>query len=106
MKIAVLAAAITLALGTGAALPAFADDDDMHPARLQRLDDRAAQRGYDVSLQEAMDIARANGVVRITDVDLDDDAEWEIEGRTADGREIDIDISARDGRVLDLDIDD
>ncbi len=106
MKIAMLAAAATLTLGAGAAaLPAFADDDDMHPARLQRLDDRATQRGLNISLQEAMDIARANGMARITDVDLDDD-EWEIEGRTADGREIDIDISARDGRIKDLDIDD
>lgn len=81
-----------------AAMPAFADNDDMSEARLQRLDDQAKSRNVAISRQQAMTIAESNGMVSVHEIDLDDD-EWELEGRQANGREIEIDISIKDGSV-------
>ncbi|NKE47449.1 PepSY domain-containing protein [Roseomonas frigidaquae] len=72
------------------AFPAAADDDTC--------------RGPFTRAQ-AEDVARGAGMVRITDVDCDDD-EWEIEGRDAQDREMEVEISALDGRVLEIERDD
>lgn len=70
-------------------LPAMADDDSC--------------RGP-VSLEQAIQIAREAGMARVTETDCDD-GKWEIEGRHADGREMEVDVSARTGRILDIDYD-
>lgn len=74
--------------------PALALDDDD--------DDRWNGRG--VSRAEAIQIARGYGLVRVEEVERDDDG-WEIEGRDRRGREIEIEIS-RNGRVAEVDRDD
>jgi uncharacterized membrane protein YkoI len=71
------------------ALPAAADEDCRGP----------------VGRAQAEEVARGAGVVRITEVDCDDE-KWEIEGRDAQDREIEVDVSARDGSILDVDRDD
>jgi uncharacterized membrane protein YkoI len=68
-----------------------------------RADDNGC-RGR-VTAEEAIRIARTAGLVQVREVDCDD-GKWEIEGRDARGREIEVDVSARDGRILDVDRDD
>ncbi len=70
--------------------PAMADDDRCRGA---------------VSAEDAIRIARTAGLVRVEEVDCDD-RKWEVEGRDARGREIEVEISARTGRILDVDRDD
>lgn len=98
---------VALAVGglVGAAAPAFADDDDLSPARLQRLDDHAASQGFTITHAKAIEIAKSHGVVTVREVDLEDNAEWKIEGRDADGREIEVELSARDGKVREIERD-
>lgn len=79
----------SIALATPAPL-AFADDDGYRGAAT-------------VSMDEAIAIAQSYGMVRLKEIELDD-GEWEIEGCTADGREIEIDIHARTGDVVELEI--
>lgn len=93
-----------MAAGTFA-LPAFADDDDLSPARLERLDQRAKERGFAINHVKAIDIAKSHGLVTVREVDLEDRDEWKIEGRDADGREIEVELSARDGKVREIDRD-
>jgi uncharacterized membrane protein YkoI len=57
-----------------------------------------------ISAEEAIRIARDAGVARVQDVDCDDGT-WEVEGRDAQGRDIEVDVHAGDGRVLDIDRD-
>ncbi|TRO88989.1 PepSY domain-containing protein [Glycocaulis profundi] len=71
--------------------------------RRDRHDRRGGQHAA-ISVDEAIEIARANGMVRVTDVELDDD-EWEIEGYDHRGREMEIEIDAYTGRVKDIDYD-
>lgn len=91
MKHALAMAIIGLAL-TAPAPIALADDDD----------DRG---GFQISRDEAIAIAHANGMYHIEEIERDD-GEWELEGCTADRREIEIDIHGQTGRVLELEIDD
>jgi uncharacterized membrane protein YkoI len=41
----------------------------------------------------------ANGVVSVREVDLEKNDEWKVEGRDAEGREIEVELSAHDGKV-------
>jgi uncharacterized membrane protein YkoI len=52
-----------------------------------------------VTAEQARAIAANNGIVRITEIELDD-GKWEIEGRDQSDREIEIDIDARTGAIL------
>ena len=52
-----------------------------------------------------MEIAKSHGVVTVQEVDLEDNHEWKVEGRDADGREIEVELSARDGKVREIDRD-
>lgn len=72
-----------------APLPALADD------RCDRAETRA---------ERAIEIARGAGVALVEDLDCDD-GRWEVEGRDANGREIDVKIDPRTGRVLRVDRD-
>ena len=103
MKLPLLAAAFAVALPVSAA-PAFADDD-MAPARLQRLDDEAVARKFPILHKRAIEIALQNGIKTVHDVDLEDDGDWQIEGRDADGRELEIELSATDGSIRKIDRD-
>jgi uncharacterized membrane protein YkoI len=85
----------TLAVGCLAALllaaapPAQADDEC---------------RGMPVTRAQAIAIAAAVGLVRVKEVDCDDD-EWEVEGWNAAGREMEVEIDARTGRVKEIEYD-
>jgi uncharacterized membrane protein YkoI len=68
-----------------------------------RADDNGC--GGRITAEEAIRIARTAGLVQVREVDCED-GKWEIEGRDARGREIEVDVSARDGRILDVDRDD
>lgn len=52
-----------------------------------------------------MKIARAEGMVRVKEVERDD-GKWELEGCTRTGREIEIDIHGVTGAILEIDLDD
>lgn len=78
---------------------ALADDDD-------RLRGGAGpERIYTLSREDAVYIARSEGMAHIKEVERDD-GQWELEGCTRNGREIEIDIHGRTGEILELDIDD
>ena len=100
MKHLVLAAAVLAFVCNSA--PAWADDDDLSPARMQKLDERASERGFAIDHAKAIAIAKANGVVTLREIDLEDNEEWKVEGRDAQGREIEVELSARDGKVREI----
>lgn len=72
------------------------------PAPLALADDD--YRSPNISKAEALEIAEARGMARLDEIELDD-GEWEVEGCTAEGYEIEIDINARTGDVVKLEID-
>lgn len=72
-------------------LPASADDD--------------RNGRYGIGKAQAIDTAIWAGVDRIEEIERDDD-EWEIEGWTYDGCEIELEIHARSGEILEREIDD
>jgi len=74
------------------------------PAPLALADDDSGRFTFTVTKAEAMDTARANGMQRIDKIERDS-PKWELEGCTADGREIEIDIHGRTGEVIEIDID-
>ncbi len=57
-----------------------------------------------ISREQAIDIASQKGMVHVLEIELDD-GEWEIEGCTADGRELEIDLHSRTGEILKYDLD-
>lgn len=57
-----------------------------------------------LSREQAIGIAAEQGMVHVLEIELDD-GEWEIEGCTADGRELEIDIHSHTGEVLKYDLD-
>ncbi|MFN4289140.1 MAG: PepSY domain-containing protein [Brevundimonas sp.] len=92
-------AALTLALPAGAAgLTASSTAIDDHNRTQQSRSDQRITR------EQAIEIARQNGLVRLKDVDREDYG-WEVEGWTADGREIEVEIN-HDGSIRDIDYDD
>ena len=93
MKRVLAMAFIGLAI-TASAPIAFADDDDDHRGR-----------GYNVSQYEAMDIAHSFGLAWFKEIKRGN-GNWEIEGCTGDGQEIEIDISGRSGEVIKLEYED
>jgi len=52
-----------------------------------------------VSAEQAVQIARNEGMVNVEEVDRDN-GHWEVEGRDAQGREIEVKIDLRTGAVL------
>lgn len=65
----------------------------------------AQSAGMDtISREQAIDIASQKGMVHVLEIELDD-GEWEIEGCTADGRELEIDLHSRTGEILKYDLD-
>ena len=84
---------IAFALAAQAPL-ALADDDDDYRGR-----------GYRVSQYEAMDIAHSFGLAWFKEIKRGN-GNWEIEGCTGDGREIEIDISGRSGEIIKLEYED
>ncbi len=50
-------------------------------------------------IDDALRIARDNGVATVTKIELDD-GKWEVEGMNADQRKIEIDIDPATGKVL------
>lgn len=57
-----------------------------------------------LTLDEARAIATRSGMVQIEEISLDDDdGTWEIEGRDAAGREVELEIDARTGAVVERD---
>lgn len=59
----------------------------------------AGQLQASVSPEQAMQIARNEGIVNVEEVDRDN-GYWEVEGRDAQGREIEVKIDFRTGEVL------
>lgn len=92
MRNAVRAGIVAGALAAVLAMPqgARADDD--------------AFCGGSISRAQAIEIARGVGLVRVEEVDCDDD-EWEVEGRDVRGREIEVEIDARTGRITEVERD-
>ena len=49
-------------------------------------------------------IAREAGLAQVTSVECDDGS-WEVEGRDAGGRKMEVEINPRSGRILDIEYD-
>ena len=73
------------AIGLGAAAPAMAYDT-----------------GSQISMEAALDVATAIGVMTISHTEFAGD-EWQIEGRDRAGRWIEVDVDARTGEVRNVD---
>lgn len=54
--------------------------------------------------EQAIEIAAKQGMAHVLEAELDD-GEWEIEGCSADGRELEIDLHSCTGDILKYDID-
>ena len=50
-------------------------------------------------IDDALRIARANGIATITKIEMDD-GKWEVEGRNAAQQRIEIDIDPASGKIL------
>jgi uncharacterized membrane protein YkoI len=57
-----------------------------------------------VSREEAIAMARDKGMTRVREVERDD-GKWELEGCTADRREIEVDIRRSTGEIVKLEVD-
>lgn len=57
-----------------------------------------------LSREQAVEIASKQGMAHVLEAELDD-GEWEIEGCSADGRELEIDLHSRTGDILKYDLD-
>lgn len=93
-----MSASLALLMLAAPAPLAFADDDDSYRRG-------GSERVYTISRDEAVHIARAEGMTHIKEVERDD-GKWELEGCTRNGREIEIDIHGRTGEILEFDVDD
>lgn len=81
-------------------LTAIAASAFLGAAPLATAKDRDDYKGpYNVSQDEAIEIARANGMVEIWETERDDGL-WEIEGANADGDKLEIEISGQTGELL------
>lgn len=58
-----------------------------------------------VSAQDAVWIARSAGLIHVAGVECDD-GRWEVEGRDARGRDMEVEIDRRTGHILDIERDD
>ena len=58
-----------------------------------------AQTKGPVTAEQAIEIAKQQGMVKVDEVDRDD-GKWEVEGKDASGREIEVDIDANSGSVI------
>lgn len=76
---------VVMALTLGTAAPAMAYDT-----------------GDQISMQVALDVASALGVVTVSHTNFLGD-EWEIEGRDRAGRWMEVDVDARTGEVRNVD---
>lgn len=84
------------------ALPAAAQkgNDDMAPARLDALDAQAKAAGFHIMHAKAVEIAKANGLVSVREVELEHGTNWKVEGRDANGVKLEVELSGHDGRIL------
>lgn len=87
MRAAIIAIAAMLT-----ATPALADHRGGH-------DHDAAPQQAAISQQRAIEIAHAQGVAVIDEIELEHGA-WKVEGRTGEGRRIEVEINAENGAVL------
>jgi uncharacterized membrane protein YkoI len=84
--------AITAIAAMLMATPALADHHGGY-------DHGAAQQRAAISQQRATEIAHAQGMAAIDEIELENGV-WKIEGRTSEGRRIEVEISAENGAVL------
>jgi uncharacterized membrane protein YkoI len=97
MKLRLASLAIFTALAVSS--PALAQGDDMSPARLEKLDQEAAELKLSVNHAKAMDIARAKGVATVREMKLTKRGNWKVEGTDAQGHKIEVRIDGKNGKV-------
>ena len=73
------------------------------PLALAQAGDLAAPASG-LSREEAISIARDKGMTRVREVERDD-GKWELEGCTADRKEIEVDIRRSTGEIVKLEVD-
>jgi len=73
------------------------------PFALAQTGDLAAPASG-ISREEAISIARDKGMTRVREIERDD-GKWELEGCTADRKEIEIDIRRSTGEIVKFEID-
>ncbi len=74
----------------------------MPPPGAQGGQPPAMQQQPTVSVEQAIRIANQQGLVSVEKIERDEN-EWEIEGRDAQGREIEVEIDATTGQVINID---
>jgi|GEM_PF-2170630 len=104
MKISPMLAALAIAASTAPAL-AQKGSDDMAPARLAKLDEQAKAADYHIMHGKAVEIAKANGLVTVREVELEHGANWKVEGRDANGVKLEIELSGHDGKIVEIERD-
>lgn len=105
MKFSPMLAALAIAASTAAPALAQKGSDDMAPARLAKLDEQAKAAGYHIMHGKAVEIAKANGLVTVREVELEHGTNWKVEGRDANGVKLEIELSGHDGKIVEIERD-
>ena|SRR5690606_14991788 len=61
----------------------------------------AAQQQGEITADQALEIARQQGLVNLEEIERDD-RKWEVEGTDGNGREIEVEVDLRTGEVIDV----
>jgi len=61
--------------------------------------DHGPQTQAEIGQERALEIARGQGVATVDEIKLDEGL-WEIEGRTSEGRRIEVEINAQNGAIV------
>jgi uncharacterized membrane protein YkoI len=90
-----------LALGAAlmAASPAHAQSDDMSPARLQQLDEKALALKLPTNHAKAISVAKSKGMASVTEIKLTTRGNWKVEGVDGQGRRIEMRIDGKTAKL-------
>jgi uncharacterized membrane protein YkoI len=91
--------AIFLAIAAAAfASPAVAHHNEGHGSDDHRATTEHGTHST-ISHERALETAREQGVATVREIDIDD-GRWKVEGRTSEGRRIEVEIDSHSGAVL------
>jgi Peptidase propeptide and YPEB domain len=82
-----------------AATPAMAQSDDMNPARLQQLDQKAAAMKLSTNHAKAISVAKSKGMASVDEIRLTTRGNWQIEGLDSQGHKIKVRIDGKTAKL-------
>jgi uncharacterized membrane protein YkoI len=92
-------ACLALCAGLVTASPALAQSDDMSPARLQQLDQKAATLKLPTDHAKAITVAKSKGMATVKEIKLTTRGNWNLEGVDEQGRKIEMRIDGKTAKL-------